>query len=167
MCIRDRLDSNLQIVFEQPKDAAPKIRVVGDLGLRRFDLRDTAGEGLAAWSALTVTRLELEPIARRVYVGEVGLWAPQIHVRRYANQHLNWQDVVAKLKELGGVAPNETPVADKLRRDVGLKVAPKTEVARADAPKPDAPKPDATTPDAAKSDSVSYTHLTLPTTPYV
>lgn len=149
------LDSNLQIVFEQPKDAAPKIRVVGDLGLRRFDLRDTAGEGLAAWSALTVTRLELEPIARRVYVGEVGLWAPQIHVRRYANQHLNWQDVVAKLKELGGVAPNETPVADKLRRDVGLKVAPKTEVARADAPKPDAAKPDATTPDAAKSDSAS------------
>lgn len=144
------LDSNLQIVFEQPKDAAPKIRVVGDLGLRRFDLRDTAGEGLAAWSALTVTRLELEPIARRVYVGEVGLWAPQIHVRRYANQHLNWQDVVAKLKELGGVAPNETPVADKLRRDVGLKVAPKTEVARADAPKPDAAKPD-----AAKSDSAS------------
>ena len=90
-----------------------------------------------------------------MYVGEVGLWAPQIHVRRYANQHLNWQDVVAKLKELGGVAPNETPVADKLRRDVGLKVAPKTEVARADAPKPDAPKPDATTPDAAKSDSAS------------
>ncbi|MGE8640419.1 MAG: DUF748 domain-containing protein, partial [Achromobacter sp.] len=144
------LDSNLQIVFEQPKDAAPKIRVVGDLGLRRFDLRDTAGEGLAAWSALTVTRLELEPIARRVYVGEVGLWAPQIHVRRYANQHLNWQDVVAKLKELGGVAPNETPVADKLRRDVGLKVAPKAEVARADAAKPDAARPGVVASDPAK-----------------
>ena len=38
------LDSNLQVVFEQPKDAAPKIRVVGDLGLRRFDLRDTNGD---------------------------------------------------------------------------------------------------------------------------
>ncbi|CAB3655717.1 hypothetical protein CEY09_17335 [Achromobacter marplatensis] len=149
------LDSNLQVVFEQPKDAAPKIRVVGDLGLRRFDLRDTAGEGLAAWSALTVTRLELEPIARQVYVGEVGLWAPQIHVRRYANQHLNWQDVVAKLKELGGVAPNETPVADKLKRDVGLKVAPKTEVARADAAKPDPAKPGAATSDPAKPDTAT------------
>lgn len=152
------LDSNLQVVFEQPKDASPKIRVVGDLGLRRFDLRDTAGERLAAWSALTVTRLELEPIARTAYVGEVGLWAPQIHVRRYANEHLNWQDVVAKLKELGGVAPGETPVADKLRRDVGLKVPPKTESAKADAakpdaPKPDAPKPGASTPDAAKPDA--------------
>jgi len=149
------LDSNLQVVFEQPKDAAPKIRVVGDLGLRRFDLRDTAGEGLAAWSALTVTRLELEPIARQVYVGEVGLWAPQIHVRRYANQHLNWQDVVAKLKELGGVAPNETPVADKLKRDVGLKVAPKTEVAKVDAPKPDPAKPGAATSDPAKPDTAT------------
>lgn len=141
------LDSNLQVVFEQPKDAAPKIRVVGDLGLRRFDLRDTNGDPLAAWSALTVTRLELEPIARQAYVGEIGLWAPQVHVRRYANEHLNWQDVVVKLKALAGVAPTETPVADKLRRDMGLK----------DKPKPDAavePLPDAAgapVPDAAPS----------------
>lgn len=159
------LDSNLQVVFEQPKDAAPKIRVVGDLGLRRFDLRDTAGEGLAAWSALTVTRLELEPIARQVYVGEVGLWAPQIHVRRYANQHLNWQDVVAKLKELGGVAPNETPVADKLKRDVGLKVAPKTEVARADAAKPDPAKLGAATSDPAKPDTATTGAPVTPAAP--
>lgn len=145
------LDSNLQVVFEQPKDASPKIRVVGDLGLRRFDLRDTAGERLAAWSALTVTRLELEPIARTAYVGEVGLWAPQIHVRRYANQHLNWQDVVAKLKELGGVAPDETPVADKLRRDVGLKVPPKTESAKAEAAKPESSKADSTESDVSQS----------------
>ncbi|CAB3704678.1 DUF748 domain-containing protein [Achromobacter kerstersii] len=126
------LDSNLQVVFEQPKDAPPKIRVVGDLGLRRFDLHDTAGDRLAAWSALTVTRLELEPIARQLYIGEIGLWAPQIHVRRYTNEHLNWQDVVAKLKELGGVAPTETPVADKLKRDMGLKVEPKGAAAKAE-----------------------------------
>lgn len=119
------LDSNLQVVFEQPKDAPPKIRVVGDLGLRRLDLRDTTGENLAAWSALTVTRLELEPIARHVYVGEVGLWAPQIHVRRYANEHLNWLDVVAGLKRLGGVEPTATPVADKLRKASGLDPAAK------------------------------------------
>lgn len=152
------LDSNLQVVFEQPKDAAPKIRVVGDLGLRRFDLRDTNGDPLAAWSALTVTRLELEPIARQAYVGEIGLWAPQVHVRRYANEHLNWQDVVVKLKALAGVAPTETPVADKLRRDMGLKDKPKPDAAveplpdAAGAPVPDAtpatPSPVATAPSA-------------------
>ena len=115
------LDSNLQVVFEQPKDAPPKIRVVGDLGLRRLDLCDPAGGNLAAWSALTITRLELEPIARQVYIGEVGLWAPQIHVRRHANEHLNWQDVVAGLKALGGVEPTATPVRDEMRKASGLK----------------------------------------------
>ncbi|MFJ3461046.1 DUF748 domain-containing protein [Achromobacter spanius] len=115
------LDSNLQVVFEQPKDAPPKIRVVGDLGLRRLDVRDPSGGNLAAWSALTVSRLELEPIARQVYIGEVGLWAPQIHVRRHANEHLNWQDVVAGLKALGGVEQTATPVRDEMRKASGLK----------------------------------------------
>ncbi|WMD20504.1 DUF748 domain-containing protein [Achromobacter seleniivolatilans] len=145
------LDSNLQIVFEQPKDAVPKIRVVGDLGLRRFDLRDLAGQRLAAWSALTVTRLELEPIAKQIYVGEVGLWAPQIHVRRYANEHVNWQDVVVKLKALGGVAPTDTPVADKLKKASGLTVTPKPGAAQTP-PAPasgTAPGPAATSPPAA------------------
>jgi hypothetical protein len=150
------LDSNLQVVFEQPKDAAPKIRVVGDLGLRRFDLRDTNGDPLAAWSALTVTRLELEPIARQAYVGEIGLWAPQVHVRRYANEHLNWQDVVVKLKALAGVAPTETPVADKLRRDMGLKDKPKPDAAVEPVPNAaGAPVPDAapSTPPSAPGDA--------------
>lgn len=118
---RALLDSNLQVVFEQPKDAPPKIRIVGDLGLRRLDVRDPSGGNLAAWSALTVSRLELEPIARQVYIGEVGLWAPQIHVRRHANEHLNWQDVVAGLKALGGVEPTATPVRDQMRKASGLK----------------------------------------------
>ena len=118
---RALLDSNLQVVFEQPKDAPPKIRIVGDLGLRRLDVRDPSGGNLAAWSALAVSRLELEPIARQVYIGEVGLWAPQIHVRRHANEHLNWQDVVAGLKALGGVEPTATPVRDEMRKASGLK----------------------------------------------
>ncbi|MDG9967635.1 DUF748 domain-containing protein [Achromobacter mucicolens] len=151
---RALLDSNLQVVFEQPKDAPPKIRIVGDLGLRRLDVRDPSGGNLAAWSALTVSRLELEPIARQVYIGEVGLWAPQIHVRRHANEHLNWQDVVAGLKALGGVEPTATPVRDEMRKASGLKplspsgpqVAPGAAGAPAPVPGPagqaSAPRPD-------------------------
>lgn len=137
---RALLDSNLQVVFEQPKDAPPKIRIVGDLGLRRLDVRDPSGGNLAAWSALTVSRLELEPIARQVYIGEVGLWAPQIHVRRHANEHLNWQDVVAGLKALGGVEPTATPVRDEMRKASGLKPlspsGPQVAPGAADAPAP-------------------------------
>ncbi|WP_116521328.1 DUF748 domain-containing protein [Achromobacter insuavis] len=129
---RALLDSNLQIVFEQPKDAPPKIRVVGDLGLRQFDLRDSAGESLAGWSALTVTRLELEPIARQVYVGGVDLWAPQVYARRYSNQHLNWQDVADKLKQLGGPAPAAKPAATPAAKPGATAAKP----AVADAAKP-------------------------------
>jgi len=150
------LDSNLQVVFEQPKDAPPKIRVVGDLGLRRLDLRDTAGANLVAWSALTVSRLELEPIARHAYVGEVGLWAPQIHVRRYANANLNWLDVVAGLKRLGGVEPTATPVADKLRKASGLDPA-KADGKAGPAAAPAKGAPAATTDAAAKSAAPAVT----------
>ncbi|KXJ67262.1 hypothetical protein AXY46_07045 [Achromobacter xylosoxidans] len=146
---RALLDSNLQVVFEQPKDAPPKIRIVGDLGLRRLDVRDPSGGNLAAWSALTVSRLELEPIARQVYIGEVGLWAPQVHVRRHANEHLNWRDVVAGLKALGGVEPTATPVRDEMRKASGLKplspsgpqVAPGAAGAPAPVPAPAGPAP--------------------------
>ncbi|QQB37557.1 DUF748 domain-containing protein [Achromobacter deleyi] len=151
---RALLDSNLQIVFEQPKDAPPKIRVVGDLGLRQFDLRDSAGESLAGWSALTVTRLELEPIARQVYVGGVDLWAPQVYARRYSNQHLNWQDVADKLKQLGGPAPAAKPAATPA---AGAGDAAKPGVAKPAAADPaQAAKPAASSPaSSAKPDSAA------------
>lgn len=164
---RALLDSNLQVVFEQPKDAPPKIRVVGDLGLRQFDLRDSAGESLAAWSALTVTRLELEPIARQVYVGGVDLWAPQVYARRYSNQRLNWQDVVDKLKQLGGPAPTAQPAAMTAAKPAATdpaqaaKPAPAAAAqaaqAAASSPAPAAPaaasKPNDASPAAATSDA--------------
>ena len=110
---RALLDSNLRVVFEQPKDAPPKIRVVGDLGLRQFDLRDKSGAELASWSALTVSRLELEPIARQAYIGDVGLWAPQVHARRYENLRLNWQDVAEQLQQLGAKPGAAKPAGGK------------------------------------------------------
>ena len=100
------------MVFEQ-QDAPPKIRVVGDLGLRQFDLRDKSGAELASWSALTVSRLELEPIARQAYIGDVGLWAPQVHARRYENLRLNWQDVAEQLQQLGAKPGAAKPAGGK------------------------------------------------------
>lgn len=150
---RALLDSNLQVVFEQPKDAPPKIRVVGDLGLRQFDLRDSAGESLAGWSALTVTRLELEPIARQVYVGGVDLWAPQVYARRYSNQHLNWQDVADKLKQLSGPAPAAKSAATPAAKPGATAAKPaagSATVAASDAAKPGVAKPIAPDP-AAKA----------------
>ena len=87
--------------------------MVGDLGLRQFDLRDKSGAELASWSALTVSRLELEPIARQAYIGDVGLWAPQVHARRYENLRLNWQDVAEQLQQLGAKPGAAKPAGGK------------------------------------------------------
>lgn len=79
---RALLDSNLQVVFEQPKDAPPKIRVVGDLGLRQFDLRDSAGESLHGLERADRhpprTRTDRAPGIRgqRRPVGAAGVRAP-------------------------------------------------------------------------------------------
>lgn len=44
---RALLDSDLQVLFEQPKDAAPRIKVVGELGLRQLDVRESSGDASA------------------------------------------------------------------------------------------------------------------------
>ncbi|MGZ9894421.1 DUF748 domain-containing protein [Bordetella bronchiseptica] len=103
---RALLDSNLQVLFEQPRDAAPRIKVVGELGLRQLDVRESSGDVLAQWGALAVRRIAFEPMQRSLYIGEVELWSPQIQTRRYADQRLNWLDIAQKLQKLGaGDAP--------------------------------------------------------------
>lgn len=99
---RALLDSSLQVRFEQPKDAAPAVKVVGDVALRRLDIKESSGEDLLNWSALTVQRISTEPLKRQIYIGEINLWAPQAQTRRYADQRVNWLDVIGKLQKLAG-----------------------------------------------------------------
>jgi hypothetical protein len=106
---RGLLDSDLHIAFEQPKDATPKLRITGGLSLRELDLRETSDESLAAWQALNVRDLDALPLERRVRVGEIELADPRIQTRRYADQRVNWLDVIDKLQRLGAGAKTEGP----------------------------------------------------------
>ncbi|OZI71181.1 DUF748 domain-containing protein [Bordetella genomosp. 12] len=100
---RGLLDSALQIRFEQPRDAAPAIRIVGDVGLRQWDLREASGDDLLKWSSVVVRRIDTEPLKQQLRIGEVEVWAPQVQTRRYADQRINWLDVIGRLQQaLGG-----------------------------------------------------------------
>jgi hypothetical protein len=103
------LDSELRIAFEQPKDATPKLRINGGMSLREMDLREASGDGLLAWQALNVRGVDLLPLERRLHIGEVELAAPRIQTRRYADQRINWIDVVDKLQRLGAGARTDGP----------------------------------------------------------
>jgi hypothetical protein len=106
---RGLLDSDLRISFEQPKDATPKLRIAGGVSLRELDLREASGDGLLAWQSLNVRGVDLLPLERRLHIGEVELAAPRIQTRRYADQRINWIDVVDKLQRLGAGARTDGP----------------------------------------------------------
>ncbi|ARP91797.1 hypothetical protein CAL14_17130 [Bordetella genomosp. 9] len=103
------LDSDLRIAFEQPRDAAPKLRVTGGVTLRDIDVREASGENLAAWQALNVRGIDALPLDRQVQVGEVEWVDPRIQTQRYADQRINWLDVIDKLQRLGAGASTDGP----------------------------------------------------------
>ncbi|MFC4278713.1 DUF748 domain-containing protein [Achromobacter aloeverae] len=106
------LDSDLHIVFEQPHDAPVRLRVTGNLGVREFDLRESAGDNLAAWRSLNVRQVDLDVIGRTAAIGDVELLDPRIQTRRDANQRINWLDVIDKLQRLS--AGDKTEGAPKV-----------------------------------------------------
>ena len=101
---RALLDADLQLVFEQPRGQAPKVRVAGDVALRGLDMREASGAPLLGWDVLAVRRVDLEPFAQRLAIGEIGLTGPRAQVRRTTDGAVNWLTVVDRLQHLGGAA---------------------------------------------------------------
>lgn len=87
------LDSNLQVRFEQPADAAPRIRVQGDVGLRQLDVSESSGAPLLSWDDLRFERVAVDLDAKTASVGAITLSGPVVQVHRDAHE-LNWQRVV-------------------------------------------------------------------------
>ncbi|MHA3904970.1 DUF748 domain-containing protein [Castellaniella sp. WN] len=95
------LDSRLEVLFEQPPGAAPRIRVRGGLGLRQLDVTETSGAPLLAWDNLKAEGLALDLGAHTVSMDTVTLTKPRVEAHRDARQ-LNWLRVAqgfAKLEE--------------------------------------------------------------------
>jgi hypothetical protein len=102
------LDSDLHITFEQPANAPARLRITGGVAVRDLDLQDTSGDGLLAWKTFTVRKIDLQPLEHKVQVGEVQLIDPLVYTRRYADQRVNWLNVISGLQKLatsGAPAP--------------------------------------------------------------
>ena len=107
------LDSNLQVLFEQPADAAPRIRVQGDVGLRQLEVSEAAGAPLLSWDDLRFERIAVNLDAKTASVGAVTLSGPDVRVHRDARE-LNWQRVADGFAALGGEpGPAARPAAAK------------------------------------------------------
>lgn len=95
------LDSKLQVLFEQPAGAAPRVRIQGSLGLRKLDAVESSGSPLLAWDGLNAEHIAADLSARTLSIGTVALEKPRLEVHRDAKQ-LNWQRVAAGFAKLGG-----------------------------------------------------------------
>lgn len=104
------LDSRLQVLFEQPPGAAPRIRVQGGLGLRQLDVTETSGAPLLAWDGLKAEGLALDLSARTASVDTVTLTKPRVEAHRDATQ-LNWQRVAEGFARLDTPASAAPPPA--------------------------------------------------------
>ncbi|HEU0229938.1 MAG TPA: DUF748 domain-containing protein [Burkholderiaceae bacterium] len=102
------LDSRLQVLFEQPSGAAPRIRIQGSLGVRKLDVVESSGAPLLAWDSLRVEHIAADLTARTVSIGTLTLEKPRVEVHRDARQ-LNWQRVANGFAKLGGTT---SPSAD-------------------------------------------------------
>ncbi|UHL63904.1 DUF748 domain-containing protein [Paralcaligenes sp. KSB-10] len=95
------LDSKLQVLFEQPPDAAPHIRVQGGLALRQLDVSEASGAPLLAWDDLQVGDIDIDPSTRAASIGTVALTKPRVEMHRDARQW-NWQRVAEGFAKLSG-----------------------------------------------------------------
>src|SRR5690606_24903646 len=66
------LDSRLEVLFEQPAHAAPRIRIQGDLGLREVELAESSDAPLLAWDQLKVEGLAADLSAQTVSISTIA-----------------------------------------------------------------------------------------------
>jgi len=146
------LDSRLKVLFEQPLNAAPRIRVQGDLGLRQLDVTESSGAPLLAWDSLKFQGLSADLSARTISISTVTLEKPQVEAHRDAQQ-LNWQRVAAGFAKLGGSASKASSAAQTEAAASG----PVTKEAAAASPAPAEQAPTASVESASESKPASET----------
>ncbi|MGB7482737.1 MAG: DUF748 domain-containing protein [Castellaniella sp.] len=128
------LDSRLQVLFEQPPAAAPRIRVQGSLGLRALDLAELSDAPLLAWDNLRAEGLALDLETRTASIDTVTLSGPRVTAHRDAQQ-FNWQRVAEGFAKLGAAGPGTQEPAPQAPGDPAPEATP-----------PKAPAPTATSP---------------------
>ncbi|WP_323000228.1 DUF748 domain-containing protein [Castellaniella sp.] len=135
------LDSRLEVLFEQPQGAAPRIRVQGGLGLRQLDVVESSGAPLLAWDHLKIDNLAADLSARTVSIDTVTLEKPKVEAHRDAQQ-LNWQRVAEGFAKLGSPAPAESTTTESPAAASGGMAPPAAEPKAAEQaadPAPDKP----------------------------
>ena len=88
--LRGTLSTNLQVQFAQPPGGAPRISLRGKVGVADASLSaQTTTAPVVGWRQLDVALVDVQPLARKVALGDVTLAGAQIDARRDAQGRIN------------------------------------------------------------------------------
>lgn len=88
---RGVLGADLGLNFELPDGAEPIVRLTGSATLDTLSLAEAGGAPLLDWTALRVGLRDVQPLRRRVSLGEVRLEGAQLQLSRDAQGQLSLQ----------------------------------------------------------------------------
>ncbi|MFN0184972.1 MAG: DUF748 domain-containing protein [Aquabacterium sp.] len=86
---RARLDGQWSVAFEQPAGTSPTVRIAGRFELTDLQLVGGARKPLLDLARLSVVMDDVQPLSRRVGLGEVLLDGLQLHVARLADGRIS------------------------------------------------------------------------------
>jgi uncharacterized protein involved in outer membrane biogenesis len=88
---RGRLATQLQVQFALASDGAPRVALRGNVSLAdaAFVAADGASAPALAWRHLDVALNDVQPLARKIALGDITLGGAQIDVRRDAQGRIN------------------------------------------------------------------------------
>ncbi len=100
------LGAELTLRFELPEAGEARMVLAGRTALKTLALHEPSGAPLLAWSQLDVALRDMQPLARRVALGEVRLQGAQLHLARETDGRVQWQRLFA-----GGAPAEAAPPA--------------------------------------------------------
>lgn len=98
-----RLDTDLQLVFEQAAGKAPVVALAGDIALRQVELAEAGGDEKSARRLLKLPSLGVKlakaDATGAVAIDRVLIESPEIAVRRTGDGRIDWLSLVKKAPE--------------------------------------------------------------------
>jgi uncharacterized protein involved in outer membrane biogenesis len=84
------LDARLTILFEQPPEGAPAVKLRGSTAVRRLSVLDLENRPVLGWKRLGIELNEVEPLTPRIDLKSVELEGGDVHLRRDRTGAINF-----------------------------------------------------------------------------
>lgn len=117
-----QVSTALELAFEQPAEAAPRLTLVGSATLTDLSLTDLDDGALLALPRLEVKLNEYDVFASQMHLAEVDLSTPDVHLARTASGRINWEALIPPATQQAADTPTPAPEPGQAEHGFQLKL---------------------------------------------